>query len=309
MIFSSISDMIGGTPLFRPENYIRKNSAGADLLCKLECFNPTGSSKDRAALFMLNDAEDKGLINKDGSTVIIEPTSGNTGIGLAAIAASRGYRVILTMPESMSVERRKLLAAYGAEIVLTEASKGMKGAIDKANELAASLPSAFIPSQFDNPSNPRAHESTTGPEIWRDTQGKVDVFVAGIGTGGTISGIGRYLKSMSKSVEIIGVEPSSSPLISKGRTGLHGLQGIGANFIPENFDRGAVDRVLSVSEADAYATAKDLARLEGMLCGITSGAALHVATALSRLPEYRGKTVVVLLPDTGSRYLSTPLFD
>lgn len=309
MIYSSISEFIGNTPLFRPTNYNRKNCAGADILCKLEYLNPAGSSKDRAALFMLNDAEEQGLINKDGSTVIIEPTSGNTGIGLAAIAASRGYRVILTMPESMSIERRKLLSAYGAEIILTDAKLGMKGAIDKANEIAASLPSAFIPSQFDNPSNPKAHECTTGPEIWRDTEGKVDIFVAGIGTGGTLSGVGRYLKSQNKKIQIIGVEPSSSPLISKGKAGVHGLQGIGANFIPENFDRSVADRIITVSEADAYATAKDLARQEGILCGITSGAALHAATELSRLPENKDKTIVVLLPDTGSRYLSTPLFD
>ena len=309
MIYSSISEMIGNTPLFRPSNYNEKNYVGADILCKLEYLNPAGSSKDRAALFMLNDAEEKGLINKDGSTVIIEPTSGNTGIGLAAIAASRGYRVILTMPESMSIERRKLLTAYGAEIVLTDATKGMKGAIDKANEIAASLPSSFIPSQFDNPSNPKAHQSTTGPEIWRDTEGKVDIFVAGIGTGGTLSGVGRYLKSQNPNVQIVGVEPSSSPLISKGKTGVHGLQGIGANFIPDNFDKGVADKIITVSEADAYATAKDLARNEGILCGITSGAALHAATVLSRLPENKGKTIVVLLPDTGARYLSTPLFD
>ena len=309
MIYSNISEIIGNTPLFRPTNYNEKNYAGADILCKLEYLNPAGSSKDRAALFMLNDAEEKGLINKDGSTVIIEPTSGNTGIGLAAIAASRGYRVILTMPESMSIERRKLLSAYGAEIVLTDAKKGMKGAIDKANEIAASLPSSFIPSQFDNPSNPKAHESTTGPEIWRDTEGKVDIFVAGVGTGGTLSGVGRYLKSRDPNVQIVGVEPSSSPLISKGKTGVHGLQGIGANFIPDNFDRSVADRIITVSEADAYATAKDLARNEGILCGITSGAALHAATVLSRLPENKGKTIVVLLPDTGARYLSTPLFD
>ena len=310
MIFSkNISELVGNTPLLLTQNYNKKHAKGATILCKLEYLNPTGSAKDRAALAMISDAEEKGLINKDGSTVIIEPTSGNTGIGFAAIAASKGYRVILTMPESMSVERRKLLAAYGAEIVLTDAKLGMKGAIEKAKELAASMPSAFIPSQFDNPANPAAHRNTTGPEIWRDTDGKVDIFVAGIGTGGTISGVGEYLKSKNPNVQIIGVEPSSSPLISKGLSGPHGLQGIGANFIPENFNENVVDRIISVSEADSYATAKELARLEGILCGITSGSALHVATELTRLPENEGKTIVVLLPDTGARYLSTPLFD
>lgn len=309
MIYESISQLIGNTPLLLTKKYNDKNAKGARILCKLEYLNPAGSAKDRPALNMINAAEEKGLINRDGSTVIIEPTSGNTGIGLAAIAASRGYRIILTMPESMSVERRKLLAAYGAEIVLTDATLGMKGAIDKANELAASFPSSFIPSQFDNPANPEAHKNTTGAEIWRDTEGNVDIFVAGIGTGGTVSGVGEYLKSKNASVQIIGVEPSSSPLISKGKTGIHGLQGIGANFIPKNFNKDIVDRVITVSEADAYATAKELARTEGILCGITSGAALHVATELSRLPENRGKTIVALLPDTGARYLSTPLFD
>ena len=309
MIFKSISELVGRTPLLLTEKYNKKNANGASILCKLEYLNPTGSSKDRAALAMINDAEEKGLINKDGSTVIIEPTSGNTGIGIAAIAASKGYRVILTMPESMSIERRKLLAAYGAEIVLTKASLGMKGAIEKANELAASMPSAFIPSQFENSANPGAHKATTGPEIWEDTNGKVDIFVAGIGTGGTVSGIGEYLKSKNPDVQIIGVEPSSSPLISKGHSGPHGLQGIGANFIPKNFNKNVVDRVITVSEADSYATAKELARLEGILCGITSGAALHVATELARLPENSEKTIVALLPDTGARYLSTPLFD
>ena len=309
IFFKNISELVGNTPLLLTQNYNKKHAKGANILCKLEYLNPTGSAKDRAALAMISDAEEKGLINKDGSTVIIEPTSGNTGIGFAAIAASKGYRVILTMPESMSVERRKLLAAYGAEIVLTDAKLGMKGAIEKAKELAASMPSAFIPSQFDNPANPAAHRNTTGPEIWRDTDGKVDIFVAGIGTGGTISGVGEYLKSKNPNVQIIGVEPSSSPLISKGLSGPHGLQGIGANFIPKNFNENAVDRIISVSEADSYATAKELARLEGILCGITSGSALHVATELTRLPENEGKTIVVLLPDTGAGYLSTPLFD
>ena len=309
MIYQSISELIGNTPLMLTKKYNEKNAGGANILCKLEYLNPAGSAKDRPALNMINSAEKKGLIKEDGSTVIIEPTSGNTGIGLAAIAASRGYRIILTMPESMSIERRKLLAAYGAEIVLTDMNLGMKGAIDKAHELAASFPSAFIPSQFDNPANPEAHRDTTGAEIWRDTDGKVDIFIAGIGTGGTISGVAEYLKSKNENVKIIGIEPSSSPLISKGKTGVHGLQGIGANFIPDNFKRELVDKIITVSEADAYATAKELARTEGILCGITSGAALHVATALSRLPENKGKTIVALLPDTGARYLSTPLFD
>ena len=307
MIYSDISELIGKTPLFFPKNFNDKYSHGARILCKLEYLNPAGSAKDRAALYMINDAEERGVINKD--TVIIEPTSGNTGIGLAAIAASRGYKIILTMPESMSVERRKLLAAYGAQIVLTDASLGMKGAIDKANELAESFESSFIPSQFTNPANPKAHQSTTGPEIWDDTAGKVDIFVAGIGTGGTISGVARYLKEKKPNVQIVGVEPSSSPLISKGKSGSHGIQGIGANFVPENLNKTLIDRVLTVSEADAYAIAKELARMEGILCGISSGAALHVAAELTRLPENRTKTIVVLLPDTGDRYLSTPLFD
>ena len=307
MIYSNICEMIGNTPLFFPKNFNDKYSHGAKILCKLEYLNPAGSAKDRAALYMINDAEERGIINND--TVIIEPTSGNTGIGLAAIAASRGYKIILTMPESMSIERRKLLAAYGAEIVLTDSSLGMKGAIDKANELAKKFESAFIPSQFTNPANPKAHESTTGPEIWNDTNGEIDIFVAGIGTGGTISGVARYLKEKNPKVQIVGVEPSSSPLISKGRSGSHGIQGIGANFIPENLDRTVVDRILTVSEADAYAIAKELARMEGILCGISSGAALHVAAELTRLPENKNKTIVALLPDTGDRYLSTPLFD
>ena len=307
MVYNSILDLIGGTPLLNVKKYSDKYADGANILCKLEYLNPAGSSKDRAAARMIADAEEAGLIRED--TVIIEPTSGNTGIGFAAIAARLGYRVILTMPDTMSVERIKLLRAYGAEIILTDGRYGMAGAIKKAEELAASLPSAFIPEQFSNPSNRAAHRDTTGPEIWRDTDGKVDVFVAGIGTGGTISGVGEYLKSQNPNIQIVGVEPSSSPLITRGRSGAHGLQGIGANFIPDNFKREFVDRVISVSEADSYATAKELARLEGILCGITSGSALHVATELSHLPENKGKTIVALLPDTGARYLSTPLFD
>lgn len=307
MIYESILELIGGTPLLNVKKYSDKYANGANILCKLEYLNPAGSSKDRAAARMIADAEAAGLIRED--TVIIEPTSGNTGIGFAAIAARLGYRVILTMPDTMSVERIKLLRAYGAEIILTDGRYGMAGAIKKAEELAASLPSAFIPEQFSNPSNRAAHRDTTGPEIWRDTDGKVDIFVAGIGTGGTISGVGEYLKSQNPNIQIVGVEPSSSPLITRGRSGAHGLQGIGANFIPDNFKREFVDRVISVSEADSFATAKELARLEGILCGITSGSALHVATELSHLPENKGKTIVALLPDTGARYLSTPLFD
>ena len=307
MIYNSFLELIGNTPLLSVKNYSKKYADGANILCKLEYLNPAGSSKDRAAARMIADAEAAGLL-REGS-VIIEPTSGNTGIGLAAIASTLGYKVILTMPDTMSVERIKLLRAYGAEIILTDGALGMKGAIRRAEELAASLPSAFIPSQFSNPSNRAAHLDTTGPEIWRDTDGGVDVFVAGIGTGGTISGVGEYLKSQNPNAQIIGVEPSSSPLITKGRAGAHGLQGIGANFIPENFKSEFVDKVISVSEADSYASAKELARLEGILCGITSGSALHVATELAHLPENKNKTIVALLPDTGARYLSTPLFD
>ena len=307
MIYESILELIGNTPMLSVNNYSEKYADGARILCKLEYLNPAGSAKDRAAAQMITDAEAAGLI-KEG-TVIIEPTSGNTGIGFAAISARLGYKVILTMPDTMSIERIKLLRAYGAEIILTDGNLGMAGAIAKAEELASSLPSAFIPSQFSNPSNPKAHKSTTGPEIWRDTDGKVDIFVAGIGTGGTISGIGEYLKSQNPNVQIVGVEPSSSPLITKGKTGAHGLQGIGANFIPDNFNATVVDRVIPVSEADSYATAKELARLEGILCGITSGSALHVATELALLPDNKGTTIVALLPDTGARYLSTPLFD
>ena len=307
MIYESILELIGNTPLLAVNNYSNKYADGARILCKLEYLNPAGSAKDRAAAQMIADAEAAGLIRE--GTVIIEPTSGNTGIGFAAIAARLGYEVILTMPDTMSIERIKLLKAYGAKIVLTDGTLGMAGAIKKAEELAASLPSAFIPSQFSNPSNRAAHRNATGPEIWKDTDGKVDIFVAGIGTGGTISGVGEYLKSQNPNVQIVGVEPSSSPLITKGKIGAHGLQGIGANFIPENFKPEFVDKIVAVSEADSYGAAKELARLEGILCGITSGSALHVATELARRPKNRNKTIVALLPDTGARYLSTPLFD
>ena len=306
MIRQSIIELIGGTPLLRPCHYIKEEKPVADLLCKLEYLNPAGSAKDRIAAAMIADAEEKGLLRED--TVIIEPTSGNTGIGLAAVAASRGYRVILTMPDTMSVERRSLLAAYGAEIVLTDGKKGMSGAIERANELAASLPSVFLPSQFDNPANPSAHYRTTGPEIWRDTEGALDVFVAGVGTGGTLSGVGQYLKEQNPRIKIFAVEPASSPLLSQGIAGPHGLQGIGANFIPSVLDQNLIDGILTVTEAEAYAAGKKLAVTEGILCGISSGAALHAATVLAKSPEYAGKTVVVLLPDTGDRYLSTPLF-
>ncbi|MBO7250526.1 MAG: cysteine synthase A [Clostridia bacterium] len=307
MIYSKISQLIGKTPLFLPENYISEKKLDARILLKLEYLNPTGSVKDRAALSMIEAAEQSGEL-REGS-VIIEPTSGNTGIGLAAIAASRGYRTILTMPETMSVERVKLLRAYGAEIVLTKGALGMQGAIDKANELARELPNSFIPSQFENPDNPRAHELTTAPEIWEDTEGKVDTLVAGVGTGGTLCGIAKYLKEKSPSIKVIAVEPASSPLISEGRTGAHNLQGIGANFIPKNFDRALVDEIIPVLEEDAYAAARELAKCEGILCGITSGAALHAATVYAAREEARGKNIVVILPDTGARYLSTPLFE
>ncbi len=309
MIYDSISELVGKTPLLRINNYEKKHELTANILCKLEYLNPAGSAKDRVALSMINAAEKDGLILSDKSTVIIEPTSGNTGIGLAALCASRGYKIILTMPESMSIERRKLLAAYGAEIVLTPASEGMKGAIAKAEEIAASLPSAFIPSQFSNPENPKAHKSTTAPEIWNDTEGKLDFFVAGIGTGGTLSGTAEFLKEKAPSIKAVGVEPASSPLITEGRAGAHGLQGIGANFIPDNLNLSIVDEVIPVTEEQAYTAARDLAKEEGILCGITSGAALHAATVIASRKENEGKTIVVLLPDTGDRYLSTELFD
>lgn len=307
MIYTNIEELIGKTPLVLPERYNRKFCRYGTVLCKMECFNPAGSAKDRVALYMLNDAAAKGLV-KPGATVI-EPTSGNTGIGLAALCASRGYHLILTMPDTMSIERRKLLAAYGAQIVLTPGAEGMQGAINKANEIAANTPSSFIPSQFDNPANPLAHMETTGPEIWEDTEGKIDYFIAGVGTGGTISGTGAYLKEKNPNCRIIAVEPSKSPLLSKGYAGAHGLQGIGANFIPANLNLDIYSDVFTVSEEDAYDAARKLARVEGFLTGITSGAVLHAATMLANKPEAAGKTIVALLPDTGDRYLSTPLFE
>ena len=308
MVYKSIAELVGNTPLLLPENLLKYNKeVKSTILCKLEYLNPAGSAKDRIAKAMIEDAEKCGTLKKD--TVIIEPTSGNTGIGLAAIAASKGYKVILTMPDTMSIERRKLLAAYGAEIVLTEGALGMKGAIEKAEALAKESASAWIPAQFDNPANPAAHRSTTGPEIWNDTQGKVDIFVAGVGTGGTLSGVGEYLKAQNPDVKIVAVEPFSSPLLSKGFSGAHGLQGIGANFVPKNLNKGIIDEIIAVKEDEAYKACRELAKKEGILCGITSGAALYAALELGKKEENKGKTIVALLPDTGDRYLSTHLFD
>jgi len=305
-IRSSISELIGNTPLLELQNISRIHCINARLLAKLERFNPAGSAKDRVALSMLNDAEAKGLISS-GAT-IIEPTSGNTGIGLAAVAASRGYKVILTMPDTMSRERISLLRAYGARVILTEGARGMTGAIEKAEEIARETPNSFIPSQFDNPANPAAHYASTAPEIWRDTDGQVDIFVAGAGTGGTISGTGRYLKEKNPAVRIVAVEPASSPLLTKGYAGAHGLQGIGANFVPENLDLSVIDEIMPVTDEDAYAAGRDMAQKEGILVGITSGAAIYAAVELAKRPENNGKTIVALLPDTGDRYLSTAMF-
>ena len=307
MYYRSISEMVGGTPIFEALNYAKSETLEAKLLLKLEGFNPAGSAKDRVALSMILEAEATGKLK--ASATIIEPTSGNTGIGLAAIGVPRGYRVVLTMPDTMSVERRRLLAAYGAEIVLTPGALGMQGAIDKANELAKTIEGSFIPSQFDNPANPLSHRTTTGPEIFEDTGGHVDIFVAGVGTGGTLSGVAKFLKSKNPQLKAVAVEPASSPLLSRGEAGPHGLQGIGANFVPENFDRSLVDEILTVTENEAYTAAKALARAEGLLVGISSGAALHAATLLATRPENRGKVIVALLPDGGDKYLSTPLFE
>ena len=305
-IYRRITDLIGGTPLLELVNYERKNKLEATLLAKLEYFNPAGSIKDRIARAMLDDAEEKGIL-KPGA-VIIEPTSGNTGIGLAAVGASRGYRVILTMPETMSVERRNLLKAYGAELVLTDGSKGMKGAIAKAQELAEATPGSFIPGQFTNPANPEVHRRTTGPEIWADTEGRVDIFVAGVGTGGTITGVGEYLKSQNPNVKIVAVEPAGSPVLSQGRSGPHKIQGIGAGFVPETLNTAVYDEVIAVENDAAFAVGREIARTEGILVGISSGAALYAATELAKRSENKGKVIVALLPDTGDRYLSTPLF-
>ena len=305
-VYKNVTELIGGTPLMELVNYESKNNVEATILAKLEYFNPAGSVKDRVAKSMIEDAEKRGILKK--GSVIIEPTSGNTGIGLASIAASRGYRLILTMPETMSVERRNLLKAYGAELVLTDGSKGMKGAIEKADELAKEIPGSFIAGQFVNPANPEAHFETTGPEIWRDTDGKVDIFVAGVGTGGTVTGTGKYLKSQNPDVKIVAFEPEGSPFLTKGVAGPHKLQGIGAGFKPEILDTDVIDEVLTIGDEDAFATGKKIAREEGMLVGITSGAAVFAATLLARRPENKGKTIVALLPDTGDRYLSTPMF-
>ena len=305
-IYKKATELIGNTPLLELGNYEKAHGLEATILAKLEYLNPAGSVKDRIARAMLDDAERRGLL-KPGS-VIIEPTSGNTGIGLAAVAAARGYRIILTMPETMSVERRSLLRAYGAELVLTEGAKGMKGAIAKAQELAAQTENSFIPGQFTNPANPRAHRETTGPEIWRDTDGKVDIFVAGVGTGGTVTGVGEYLKAQNPAVRIVAVEPAGSPVLSGGASGPHKIQGIGAGFVPDTLNRAVLDEILPVENEDAFVAGRELARREGVLAGISSGAALYAATVLAKRPENRGKVIVVLLPDTGDRYLSTPLF-
>ena len=305
-IYNEISQLIGNTPLLHLRNYEKSISSNAKILAKLEYFNPAGSTKDRVAAKMIADAEECGALKK-GAT-IIEPTSGNTGIGLASIAASKGYKVILTMPDTMSIERRNLLKAYGAEIVLTPGSEGMNGAIKKAIELSDSIEGSFVPSQFDNPSNPMAHLVTTGPEIWEDTDGNVDIFIAGVGTGGTISGVGKYLKSKNKNITIIAVEPASSPVLSGGKSGLHGLQGIGAGFIPKNLDTDIYDAIIRVKEEDAYSAGRFLAENEGILVGITSGAAVFAAGEIAKKEENNGKTIVALLPDTGERYMSTPMF-
>lgn len=305
-IYTSVEQLIGKTPLLELTHIEKKLGLQARLLAKLEAFNPGGSAKDRVAKAMIDDAERSGKL-KPGA-VIIEPTSGNTGIGLACVAAARGYRVIIVMPDSMSVERRMLMTAYGAELVLTPGAEGMKGAIAKAEELARELPGSFIPGQFVNPANPAAHYAATGPEIWADTDGQVDVFVAGVGTGGTITGVGRYLKERSPAVRVVAVEPAGSPVLSKGVAGKHGIQGIGAGFIPDALDTSVYDQVVTVTEEEAYAAGRLLGRTEGVLAGISSGAALHAAMELAKRPEYKGKTIVVLLPDTGDRYLSTPMF-
>ena len=306
-IYKNVTELIGRTPLMELSNIEKKEGLDARILAKLEYFNPAGSAKDRVAASMIDDAEKKGLLGK--GSVIIEPTSGNTGIGLAAAAASKGYRLIITMPETMSVERRNLMKAYGAELVLTEGSKGMQGAIDKANELAAEIPGSYIPSQFTNPANPAAHLKTTAPEIWEDTDGKVDIFVAGVGTGGTISGVGAYLKSKNPDIRIVAVEPKDSPVLSEGKAGAHKIQGIGAGFVPDTLNTEIYDEVITVDHDDAYALGKAVARTEGVLVGISSGAALWAAVQLAKRPENAGKIIVALLPDSGERYLSTPMFE
>lgn len=305
-IYKSADQMIGRTPLLELTNIEKTEKLEARVLAKLEYFNPAGSAKDRIAKAMIDDAEARGILKPD--SVIIEPTSGNTGIGLACVAAARGYRIIIVMPETMSVERRQLMKAYGAELVLTDGSTGMKGAIAKANELAKEIPGAFIPGQFVNPANPAAHKATTGPEIWEDTDGEVDIFVAGVGTGGTITGVGQFLKEKKPTVKVVAVEPAASPVLSKGVAGAHKIQGIGAGFVPEVLDTGIYDEIIPVENESAFAAGKLMGRKEGILVGISSGAALHAAIELAKRPENKGKTIVALLPDTGDRYLSTPLF-
>ena len=305
-IYQSAAELIGNTPLLKANNFIKANDLKANILVKLEYFNPAGSVKDRIAKAMIEKAEQEGKLSQN--SVIIEPTSGNTGIGLASFAAARGYKAILTMPETMSVERRNLLKAYGAEIVLTEGNKGMKGAIEKAEELAKATPNSFIPSQFTNQANPAIHEATTGPEIWRDTDGKVDAFVAGVGTGGTLSGVGRYLKSQNPSIKIIAVEPATSPVLSQGKSGAHKIQGIGAGFVPETLDTSIYDEIIPIANEDAFNYGREFAKIEGVLVGISSGAAIAAAVELAKREEFKGKNIVALLPDTGDRYLSTELF-
>ena len=305
-IYTSADQLIGKTPLLELTNIEKEEGLEATVLAKLEYFNPAGSVKDRIAKAMIDDAEAKGLLKK--GSVLIEPTSGNTGIGLASVAAARGYRIIIVMPETMSVERRQLMKAYGAELVLTEGSKGMKGAIARADELAKEIPNAFIPGQFVNPANPAVHKATTGPEIWADTDGKVDIFVAGVGTGGTITGVGEYLKEQNPAVKVVAVEPAGSPVLSKGTAGSHKIQGIGAGFVPEVLNTAVYDEIIAVENEDAFAAGKKVGRAEGVLVGISSGAAVWVAIQLAKRPENKGKTIVALLPDTGDRYLSTPLF-
>lgn len=305
-IYQSAAELIGNTPLLKANNFIKANDLKANILVKLEYFNPAGSVKDRIAKAMIEKAEQEGKLSQN--SVIIEPTSGNTGIGLASFAAARGYKAILTMPETMSVERRNLLKAYGAEIVLTEGNKGMKGAIEKAEELAKATPNSFIPSQFTNQANPAIHEATTGPEIWRDTDGKVDAFVAGVGTGGTLSGVGRYLKSQNPSIKIIAVEPATSPVLSQGKSGAHKIQGIGAGFVPETLDTSIYDEIIPIANEDAFNYGREFAKIEGVLVGISSGAAIAAAVKLAKREEFKGKNIVALLPDTGDRYLSTELF-
>lgn len=305
-VYQTITDTIGHTPLLEVTKIEAEEQAVAKIFAKLELFNPAGSVKDRVAAAMINDAEKRGVLKPD--SVIIEPTSGNTGIGLASVAAARNYRIIIVMPETMSIERRNLMKAYGAELVLTDGAKGMKGAIAKAEELAKEIPGGFIPSQFTNPANPAVHEATTGPEIWEDTDGKVDIFVAGVGTGGTVSGVGRYLKSKNPNVKVVAVEPKTSPVLSEGKAGPHKIQGIGAGFVPETLDTSIYDEIIPVDNDDAFATGRRIARTQGVLVGISSGAAMWAAIQLAKRPENKGKNIVVLLPDTGERYLSTAMF-